>query len=213
MLSNSDLNSRLCSNVEYQKFILTLIQNPSLSQDQMDILLQNFANLYDIEASSVNITQRPNAGNINQDSDLIFSIGSGTGTDPSSIIYNFTQLMNQNPSKLSALFTNTNINTKIGTSYNVQYKPLTFNETVGTTQGCFKKSDSSTLNLFIGTSEDCSPVTSDSSELTDSITPTIIAAAIGVGVSIIIIIALLLIIPGTRNAIFKKSKKSNLDLK
>jgi len=103
---------------------------------------------------------------------------------------------------------------------------LTFNETVGTTPGCYVKDpDSSLLNfLVIGNNLQCTssntPVqngtgntpqnlTNNNGSESNFLATLIIAVVIGVFSTLVIVVAILMIIPGTRNAIFPRSKTRN----
>jgi len=172
---------------------------------------------YNLDTSRVNVTQRQT--NANTDGEIVVSISKSNGTGPehSSIVYNFTQLMNQNISKLSDFLSNTNINNN-----SVKLNTLTFNETVGTNQGCYVKDPSSSIeNLFIGPNNQCyssqttnstnsqNPISqnpiNDSPNSEISVIGTIaIGAVIGMVAAVIIVTILLMAIPGTRKAIFAK---------
>jgi len=215
-LSQNDLLSRLCSNTLYQKFLLTVSQTPSFTDSQLYNLQLNIAMYYNLDTSRVNITQRQT--NANTDGEIVVSISKSNGTGPehSSIVYNFTQLMNQNISKLLDFLSNTNINNN-----SVKLNTLTFNETVGTSQGCYVKDPSSIENLFIGPNTQCyssqttnstnsqnpisqNPINDSPNPEINVITTITIGVVIGMVAAIILVIGILMLIPGTRRAIFAK---------
>jgi len=205
-LSKQDLASRTCSSVDHQKFILSISQIPNFSSEQLTTLQQNIATVYNISVSRVNITQRPNSQNQNTDGQIIISIlksNDSTELQHSAIVYNFTQMVTQDPSKFSTFLMNTNIS-----STSVKLNTLTFNETVGTQPGCFKKDPTNlSAELLLGLDADCSPPSSSSNPIsqidqTSVTTQIFIGVIIGVLSSIVITVAILIIIPGTRNAIF-----------
>jgi len=207
-LSIDELNSKLCSNVDYQKVVLTALQTPSFSSAQLDNLKQNFVTVLNISSSRVNITQRPNDENINTDGDIVVSVLKGNGTEPehSSIIYNFTSMISQNTSTISEFITNTNLS-----QASLKLTTLTFNETVGTNQGCFKTDPQTLLvNLYVNPNIDCSPKTSsplsETNNPSDYVTTTIIIVGIGVATTLIIVIVIILVVPVIKNSIFPNAK-------
>jgi len=209
ILSKEDLDNKLCSDVGTQKLVLTNSQQSTFSSPDIDSMKNNLASIYSINASRVNITQRPNDEYENINGELIFSISSNsydpTEEQHSSIIYNFTQSFQNEDPKLKQLFANTTLNKN-----DFAINTLTFNETVGKKSGCFMKDDSGNLlSLLLGNVDNCTPNSSlidDNSSQSMTLAPIIIGVVIGIFASILLTIAILMIIPGTRNAIFPRLK-------
>jgi len=170
-------------------------------------LIQNFANSLNIDESRINITQRPNEENKNREGELIISISKTTGTEMehASAIYEISHILEDKP-KVDGLFLNTNINPAGAKS-----KILTFNETVGTTPGCFIKDSSASIGaLFIGKNDQCNPLSSNNivgDSPMSNLSMLIIGVVIGVIASVVIVAAILISIPGTRKIIFPYEKK------
>jgi len=219
-LSADDVSQRQCNNSDVQKFVVSVPQVSTFSATDLNALQQNLAALSNIDPSRINITQRPNDENQNKDGEIIVSISKSNGTGPehSAVIYNLSQSFNQNQTNLQNVFSGTNIN-----SNQVKINTLTFNETVGTTSGCFKSQDPSSLGLlFLGNQIDCTPIVSNNnlktnqtqslinnnSDNTNSIpiSTMIIIVGIGMIVTVIIVVVILMALPGTRHIIFPSQK-------
>jgi len=116
------------------------------------------------------------------------------------LIYNISQSF-QNYTKLTNFLSSANI---IGDGAKI--KTLTFNETVGTVTGCYmKNADGKLTSLILGSTTSCIHNDSITTSLKDDVSSSLaIGVAIGVLSSVVIVIAILMIIPGTRNAIFPK---------
>jgi len=205
-----------CSDVDTQKFVITVPQISSFTASQTEALQANLAAAANVDPSRLNITQRPNDQNQNKDGDIIVSISKAsdlqTEEEHSSIIYNLTQTFNSG-NALKNFLSNSNINATSPT-----IKTLTFNETVGTTKGCYAPSPQGVSTLLFGSNVVCYTVTyngtmkelisqdSNDNGGVNPLTPVIIGVVIGVAASIILVVALLMAIPGTRRAIFPSMK-------
>jgi len=187
-----------CNNVDYQKVKITISQYSSCTDDQLERLRYNFATKYKINGSRIGITQI--IRRIDSEIDLVVAILKSNGIEMqhSSIIYNFAQSVNQNRSNLLEFLVATNISSDIV----LQIKPLTFNETVGTTIGCFN-TVKSLLEFGNCTSNNIIPDSADKY-------PIIIAIILGVLAFFIITGSIMSIIPKTRNCIFGKREELSM---
>jgi len=212
----------------FKNFVFTTPGISTFSNSQIQALQNNLITLSNVDPSRVNVTQRPNTDYQNSDGEIIVSISKSSAENEqqhSTIVQQFFQNYTNNLSNYrSNFFSNTGIN-----GNEVQLKTLTFNETVGTKTGCY---DTAGLLLLLGNVQTCTPnnqygsVTSQSGSVTSqsgtanyqnsdqtlgssSYIPIAIGVVIGIFSSVIIVVAILMIIPGTRYAIFPKLKVRN----
>jgi len=223
-LSRADLLSKPCSSISAQKFVIQVPEISTFSESEKDTLKSKIAEISNINLDRVNVTDRPNEEYKNKDGELIISIDktSSSEAEHSDVLYSFTQLFS-NSSTLKNFLNDANILAK-----DARLKTLTFNETVGTIKGCFKEDNSGLVILALGSNDDCyknpqitsTSITDTNTGNTDtgattspnkidntpetSLVPVYIAVVVGIFGSIILMTIILMIIPGTRNAIFKK---------
>jgi len=219
VLTSDEVSDRLCSFVELQKFVLTIPQTSTISDSQQNALIAALSNNFSIDPSRINVTQPPNTELVNKNGQLIFSLSSSNDTseaETSSLIFNITQMFS-NSTVLKNFLSSTSINTP-----GVVIKTLTFNETVGTLNGCYATDGGGGLSLLLdvtdvtcannkntdinsGSSSYSGP--SDSSVSSSSISvSTIVAVVVAIFSSVVIVVVIFMIIPGTRYAIFPKLK-------
>jgi len=228
ILTSEQISQRLCSSIDLQKFVITASQVSTFSDSQQQLLQSHLAALADIDPSRINVTQSPNDQLQNIDGQLIVTISNPTDINEDSsaqVLYNFSQTFNPNTNYLQNFLSNSSIDAN---GVTVNY--LTYNETVGTTKGCYmKQSDGTLLTLLLGSNSPCTPTNtaptpsntaSTSPNITNSQTlnpilqppasqsliPIIIAAVLAVFGSVILIMVIMMAIPGVRRAVFPKEK-------
>jgi len=230
ILTADQILSRKCSQIDNQKLSLSFPQLTSFNNTQILNLRQNLAALSSIDISRVNVTQRPNDENKIKNGELVISIAKANGTDEtehSSVLYNFVSNYSDTQT-LKNFLSNASINAN-----DVNINTLTFNETVGTTKGCTLPPVGGLFTLLVGSLSNCTPTTntptntlttntintttstststsggssSQAQDFSTTILPLIIGITCGVIVSVIITVAIIMIIPGTRKAIFPTQK-------
>jgi len=207
--------------VVLQKFVLSVPQISTFSDSQQNSLTETLANQFSIDITRINITQPPNDEYVNKNGQLIFSISNSNDTsdaEPASLVYNITQIFSDKTA-LKNFFSSANI-----TPVDVLLNTLTFNESVGTAKGCYAQDGSGLFNLLINSNVNCYPsspngttynnissyyTNSPNNDETSAIsvsTGIIIAVVVAIFSSVVILFAILMIIPGTRYAIFPKLK-------
>jgi len=180
-----------------------VITTPQISQFSPSLtasLRTSLSQIYSINISRINITQKPNDEYQNVDGELILSISQSTGTEPehSAIIYNLTQEF-QNTDKLNNYLAGSNLTVKTPS-----IKTLTFNETVGSVTGCYKNQGSS-LALLFGTIDSCIKNQGSSSNNIGTASPTVgivVGVVIAVIASVVIMSGIAMLIPSVRKKIF-----------
>jgi len=193
----SEYSNLKCNNIQEQKITITLNTIDGISQDNIDNLSKNIANIYQVNISRVNITTRDNE-EINQNDELIVSFSNASDSSEishSSLVYNFSNL---DQSQLLSTLQSSGISTN-----DVKVSALTFNESVGTERGCTQQDNNGVFSLYFGDLNNCIQNGSNSIPITTTIS---IAVVIGAFSVIIIMVGILMAIPATRNAIFPTKK-------